>query len=409
MFCEVLISSMFGCPDRSVEFSLRPVCFRATTPLMKTKGLVGAAIVFFSLSAHAADYAQLGPEATTQGALTPNGGATGGYLVVPKGKGPYPLVIASHGWSASADNQVGWAQHFASWGFVVAVPTFPNSLFPNAQTNEGIIAKLVQLYSDPKTASAAQGKVDPSVFGLEGHSAGGLATTRASAGLKPNATVLFDPVDDQANDGKPAYATLCGPVLALFAAPSSCNNNAGWSAFKSTTMGPLVTADVVGSNHCDGENAPRGACGPFCGQNGQGADPTRQNAYARYATAFLLANLKNDAAAKSVITQASSDAQLANVASKNAPNCASSEPTDAGTTTGDASTPPPKGDASTPRVDASVDPTQQPDGGNGFTEDGLSSQPGCSCEVRSTNDGNGLWAIALGALILGVRRRYARG
>lgn len=244
-------------------------------------------------------YAATGPKAVKVVALS----ATAD-LVVPTtaADGPFPLIVASHGWSASGTNQVGWAKHFASYGFAVAVPSFPSPLSPDTQVNANIIVGLVNDLRKPPAATTHNilqtGKV-----GLEGHSAGGLATTVAADKLGAatvGGVVLFDPVDRDAV-GQAAYAKLCSPLITLFAAPSSCNNQAGWRGFASTTTADAIGFDVVGSTHCDGENDPRGLCGFACGG---GADVDRQKVYANYATAFLLGRLKNDAAAMATLTTA---------------------------------------------------------------------------------------------------------
>ena len=248
----------------------------------------------------ATDYADAGAYTVTTTALDASvGGAVAVDLVVPDAPGPFPLLVASHGWSASDAQQVGWAQHFASWGFVVAVPSFPNPLTPDANVDQGIIKSLVTLCTDPTSDTPARGKVDATHIGLEGHSAGGLASVLAASALDPGALVLFDPVD--ANDaGKAAYSTLCVPTLSLFADPSSCNNQSEWSTFAQLTTSPSQSFHVVGSTHCDGENVDRGAlCGLVCGG---AASPARQASYARYATAFFLAHLKGDSAAAAVVT-----------------------------------------------------------------------------------------------------------
>ncbi len=260
-----------------------------------TGALASASLFLFASTAFAAGpraYGALGSagvEVKTLDAST--------SVVVPISGGPSPLIVASHGWSAGGNNQLGWAKHFASYGFVVAVPTFPNPLSPDTATNAGIIEALVSKLTG---AMASTYGVSPGAFGLEGHSAGGLATIVAAAKLAPAATVLFDPVDKN-GQGKVAYASLCQPVLAIFAQAGSCNLNAEWSGFKATTKSDVVSFTVQGSTHCDGENAKRTLCGPFCGG---GADPDRQAVYAHYTTAFFLAKLKGDAAAAAAIADA---------------------------------------------------------------------------------------------------------
>jgi dienelactone hydrolase len=296
----------------------------------KTAGFAGIVAMATVSPAQAADYGAAGPLQVTTSSLPANeGGATGGYVIVPQGAGPYPLIIASHGWSAAADQQVGWGQQFASYGFVVVAPSFPSPLTPNDQTDATIIETLAQLYADPTHASPAKGKVDGTRVGFEGHSAGGLATTLASAKMHPQATVLFDPVDSN-SDGKNALAQVCDPVLGLFADPSSCNNQEGWWPYANTTAGPATLFHVVGSTHCDGENTARSLCGSFCGG---AAAPARQTVYARYATAFFLANLTGDANAAAMLHMGalSADSTIASVIVKGGTPC--------GATTGDGGAP----------------------------------------------------------------------
>ncbi len=285
---------------------------------------VTAVLVVASPSAASAAraYGAAGPKAVAVKTLT----GTTTRLVSPTSGGPYPLVVASHGFSASGDNQLGWAQHFASWGLAVAVPSFPSPLAPDAAKDAAIIEDLVTQLRGPLAAAE---RVSTGAFGLEGHSAGGLATAVAALQIAPGATILFDPVDKDAV-GQAAYGKLCTPVLAIFAEPSSCNNSAGWRAFATTTTSDLLAFNVKGSTHCDGENAARSLCGSFCGG---AASPDRQAAYAHYATAFLLAHLASDAAAASALVAAvvDADAELANVA-HGVSTCAKPPP-DAGATT----------------------------------------------------------------------------
>ncbi len=386
---------------------------------MRAKACGFAIVLLLSVSgaASAADYGVKGSVATTTTNLaTGIGGASGGKLVVPNASGTYPLIVASHGFSASADNQVGWAEQFASYGFVVVAPTFPNSFSPDHVKNAGIIKALVTGLATADTP--AKGKIDTTRIGLEGHSAGGLATTLASADLKPQATVLFDPVDN-ADKGKAAYATLCTPVIDLFADPSSCNNSAGWFAFRTTAKGPTTSFRVKNSTHCDGENAPRSLCGFTCGG---AADPARQKVYAKYATAFFLANLKGDAdaAAQLALGALSADTAIGEVSIGGGPSCVTTGGGDAGADTGttDSGTGTdggPEIDSGTSTSDSgttTADSSAGPSDSAGTPSDGASGDDGgCSCATPGTSRGErGVSAltIALAALVLGRVRRRAR-
>lgn len=328
-------------------------------------------------------------------------------VVVPVSGGPSPLIVASHGWSASGNNQLGWAKHFASYGFVVAVPTFPSPLSPDTATNAGIIEGLVTKLTG---AMASTYGVSPGAFGLEGHSAGGLATTVAAAKLAPAAMVLFDPVDKN-GEGKTAYAKLCQPVLAIFAESGSCNVNAEWSGFKGTTKSDVVSFKVQGSTHCDGENAKRTLCGPFCGG---GADPDRQAVYAHYTTAFFLSKLKGDAAATAAMADAvvASDSDL--VGASHAPSTCTSmndggpdaAARDAGVTReagADGSSTNKDGEPDSDERDATTGapPT------TGSTPD-ASAPSGCAFTANSSSAGS-ITAAAFTVLALAALRRRRRG
>jgi dienelactone hydrolase len=379
-------------------------------------GLAGLAVSLCATRAQALpDYSQPGPLSYATSALaTDDGGVQGGDLVVPNGSGPYPLLVASHGWSATSAQQLGWAEHFATYGFVVVVPTFPNTLDPDATADANIIAEQIALYTNPATSSPAQGLVDPARVGVEGHSAGGLASTLAAYQLHLGATVLFDPVD--ANDaGRAAYASLCGPVLALFADPSSCNNEAEWSSFATDTTATSTTFHVVGSTHCDGEDPDRGElCGLVC--NGV-AEATRQAVYARYATAFFLANLNGDPVAASALAPIAlaADTTIATITSASGTSCAplfdggggNSPPPGDGTGQEDAgeASPQPGSPTAPPRDDASVgeSPTSpgSPAGGGAGT---AGSSSGCGCSLSSTRGPSMSLLFAVGALAIARRR-----
>lgn len=390
------------------------------------KWLVWASLSFMPSIAWAApDYGAAGPLATTTTNLgSTEGGSIGGYLVVPSGAGPFPLVIASHGWSAAADQQLGWAKQFASWGFVVVAPSFPNSLSPNDMTDATVIGTLAKSYADPSYASPAQGKVAPHLLGLEGHSAGGLATTIAAAAIEPQAVVLFDPVDSN-SDGQHALPSICGPLLGEFADPSSCNNQEAWWPYANTAAGAEVLFHVVGSTHCDGENPPRSLCGGVCGG---AADATREATYARYATAFFLAHLAGDATAAATldIGPLSGDTTITSVIVKPAGTCGGSPSVDAGPAS-DAGAPPsldagrPVGDAaSTSGMDAEAPPAHDGGGGGGgsATEGGAasserpvsSSSGGCGCSASSSKTSllGPVGVLAFGLVAVRRRRRRSR-
>ena len=295
--------------------------------------LVGGMSMGVIAEAAPVDYSAAGPEAfTTTDFANGTAGTLGGKLVVPNRAGKFPLLVNTHGFSGNAAQQLGWGEHFASYGFVAVVPSMPGGVPTDHKGNGDIIRALALLFSDPIYASPAQGKVDAERIGLSGHSAGGLQTTFAASFLKPRATVLFDPVDNEMT-GRPVYATLCSPVMAIFAEPGACNKQGEWSTFKNTSIGPQVLLDVIGSNHCDPFNPGMLGCDLLCG--GVSSAQNQAN-YSRYATAYFLALLKDDMAAATTITQSAlaGDTALRGISVRDAANCALG-PSDGGVDAGD--------------------------------------------------------------------------
>ena len=74
-----------------------------------------------SSSAFAASYDQPGPNKVKTQDFT--AGSLKGKIAFPEGlTGPAPLLVLGHGFSAAPDNQIGWGQHFASYGFIAVAP-----------------------------------------------------------------------------------------------------------------------------------------------------------------------------------------------------------------------------------------------------------------------------------------------
>lgn len=286
--------------------------------------LLSIAALALAVPASAASYEGAGPHKTTTVAVP---GALNGQLAFPDGAGPFPLLVLGHGFSAAPDNQIGWGEHFASWGFVAIAPTLCAGAFcaPDATMAPAIVDAAIAYVTGPSAPAAIAGKVDATRLGLEGHSAGGQAMAFVAAKLHPGAVVLFDPVPGgmaagDVEPGKSAVAQICSPLFTLFADPSSCNKNEAWRPFALSSTGLRLGAVVTGSTHCDGENHARALCGPVCGG---AADPKRQARYAHYATAWFLSYLSADADAQGELAFAklSADPTLHDPAGVDGPAC----------------------------------------------------------------------------------------
>lgn len=100
--------------------------------------------------------------------------------------GPYPLIVFSHGYSATAQSYIDLLQHWAAAGFVVAAPTFP---LTSGDSPCGAIAGDVSnqpedvsfvidsvLAASKKQDGPFAGLVAPGKIGAAGHSNGAITT-----------------------------------------------------------------------------------------------------------------------------------------------------------------------------------------------------------------------------------------
>jgi MYXO-CTERM domain-containing protein len=293
-----------------------------------------------SSSALAANFGAAGPIAFAESA-PPTGflpGSSDISIVAPTAAGQYPLVIATHGWSAGRVNQMGWARHLASYGYVVIVPGMPNPLTPDQAVWSGNIRTLATNATDANLFPQVASKVDATKIVYEGFSAGALASTLAAKAKAPTLLVLLDPVDNN-NQGAGAIGSVCAPILNFFTQASGCNNNMGWSAYATNGTGPLVRMGIKASTHCDGEDEARALCGSFCGG---AAKPANRDTIRKYMVAYLEWKLRGNAEAAALFTTQAlaADTALENTAVLDRPACGATNPgtPDAGTTTPDAGT-----------------------------------------------------------------------
>jgi MYXO-CTERM domain-containing protein len=295
-------------------------------------------------SARAADFAQPGPYAFTE-SQPPTGllpGVSDISVITPNQAGQYPLVIATHGWSAGRVNQVGWAKHMASYGYVVIVPGMPNPIAPDQAVWSANIRTLATNAVNASLFPQLAAKIDATKIVYEGFSAGGLASTLAAKDKAPNLLVLLDPVDNQQNLGATAIRSVCSPVLNFFTQPSACNNQMGWSTFASNGTGPLVRVGIKASTHCDGEDEARALCGTFCGG---AAKTTNRDTIRKYMVAYLEWKLRGSTEAAALFTASAlaGNAALESTSVVDRPGCGA--------------TPPPPADAGAPSVDAGTSPS----------------------------------------------------
>jgi dienelactone hydrolase len=200
-----------------------------------------------------------------------------------------PRVVLSHGFSRTASNVAGWAEHVASWGLEVVTPDLCHAWILDSD-HEANGQDLVAL-------NDALGG-GPVIYA--GHSAGGLASVLAAAQDSDTvAVLLMDPVDYD-DLGAGAAPGLAPPLLGLVGEASSCNSSSnGVDMIRAAPS--AVGLQVTEADHCDFEDPTDWVCTAVCtGSNSRFSDAEIQDAVRGLLTAGAVwaAGLDNDARAQ---------------------------------------------------------------------------------------------------------------
>ncbi len=171
-----------------------------------------------------------------------------------------PVVVLGHGFARGSGVMVGWAEHLASWGVEVLLPTLChyNVFFGVDHEMNGLNMKeLTSIHGASEVIYA-------------GHSAGGLAAIIAAAiddsaigvlGLDTTDTEGVPGVDDYI--GRDYASDVRCPSFLIAGEPSSCNsNNNGLNLFR--MMSDYSAVRVTSSDHCDFENPTDSICEMSC-------------------------------------------------------------------------------------------------------------------------------------------------
>ncbi|MBI5029433.1 MAG: hypothetical protein HZB51_02815 [Chloroflexi bacterium] len=207
---------------------------------------------------------------------------------------PYPTLVFSHGFipiGSPTDSYTGNVMHLASWGYIVALPSFGDALSGDNLTPRISDVRAVLVYLESANANSASPfyqRIDTTRFGIIGHSLGGMSSLDV-AGQDPRvkAVVALDPAGAsgmsfgsasvQATATYTDLTTITGATLIVGAASSLCNNNAEYNAMY-TDVGAEHKAKPVVANgsHCDfldpSDTTYRNLCYSFCGGGSFNAD-----------------------------------------------------------------------------------------------------------------------------------------
>lgn len=134
-------------------------------------------------------------------------------------KGPYPLLVFSHGFGTSATWYSGMIEHYTSYGFIVIAPEhiekFDLELSDlwKASIDRPLDIKRVLDYAEKLTAAGGDlaGLIDMQQIAVIGHSYGGY-TALAMAGA-PFDLAAFNVRCEKLDKDDPLYSFLCVPLI----------------------------------------------------------------------------------------------------------------------------------------------------------------------------------------------------
>jgi fibronectin type 3 domain-containing protein/pimeloyl-ACP methyl ester carboxylesterase len=209
---------------------------------------------------------------------------------------------------------VGYGEHLVSWGYIVAIPDFPEEDREIRASDIQYLFSYLETENSNETSPFFQ-MIDPDRFGLAGHSLGGLGTLMvASRDARINmAGVPLDPAGSPfASWDYAAELPNASAPLAVIAAPAQpCNNQAAYNDWYpyigATHRAKFIISD---GSHCDflntDDTGQTNVCGILCGAY----SPERSAIAERYATAWFNYYLRLDTDYYAYLYGAEADADI---------------------------------------------------------------------------------------------------
>jgi predicted dienelactone hydrolase len=252
------------------------------------------------------------------------GETVGLTIYEPDSAGPTPVVVLSHGFQLGPADYTSYAEHLASWGFTVVLPSFPGSLIsPRTHAELKTDLQSVLDWSDVT--------LNASAIGLAGHSMGGkISLLVASDDPRPAAVFGIDPVDAappfsfNAADYPSVTPELMPDITVPLVLLGETVNSGGGGGFGqacapaddnfhqyfTNATSPALEIEVTGANHMSFLDNPN--CGLPCLACTAGTDdPAQTLSLTRgYMTAFFLVELADDASFQTFLTGAEMQADV---------------------------------------------------------------------------------------------------
>ena len=188
-------------------------------------------------------------------------------LFEPNVEGSLPLVIVSPGFQLDRDFYRSYAEHLASWGFIVATQSYSGRVSGLFNSSHASIAEdtlaLVEVLTNDTFLNL---DINPEAVGLVGHSLGGkISILSAVLDSSIAAVVGLDPVDANTPSVTPELIpSLAAPLLligetldsrGLFQACAPADNN--FEQYFADGPEGTILLDILGAGHMQFHDEPR--------------------------------------------------------------------------------------------------------------------------------------------------------
>jgi hypothetical protein len=203
------------------------------------------------------DYRLTGPHTTSTSSVTLSASCdSSAQIVAPSTSGAWPRVFLSHGFMRGPSHMIGWAEHMASWGIEVVVPTLCHaSIVDTDHAQNG---------TDLTQFNEAMGG-GPVIY--IGHSAGGLASLVAASEDDDAIGLIGLDLTDAGGLGLDRADGVSAPTLSVAGEASSCNAEGnGVDALRAVPDATILR--LTEADHCDFENETDALCTTFCSSPG---------------------------------------------------------------------------------------------------------------------------------------------
>jgi len=215
-----------------------------------------------------ADPGEAGPYAIAHITITTTNPNTGSNLetdiyypsldgtVNPSGA-PYATLVFAPGFLANPSSYPGNGEHLASWGYIVAIPDFPDEDIEVRASDVQHLFTYLEAENADRDSRFFQ-KIDTDRFGLTGHSLGGLSTMMVAARDKRiKVAVALDPTNPPESltgnwDYEEEAPDISAPLAVIGAPAQPCNLDANYNDMYPLVGSPHKAKFVIANgSHCD--------------------------------------------------------------------------------------------------------------------------------------------------------------